>query len=109
MGSALLEAAIEAAIAIDWAGGIRDVYAHVWEANEDAVEWYARRAFVVEPEVVVGYYRKLRPRGARVVRRRVGVENHVRATRKTETEVDGINGSIGKGKAAELGGGIEDR
>ena len=108
MGSALIEAAVEAAIASDWAGGIRDVYAHVWEANEDAVEWYARRAFVGEPEVVVGYYTKLRPRGARVVRRRVGVEDQSRATRKMETEVDGINGGIGKGKAAELGDRLEN-
>lgn len=47
------------------------VYAHVWEANEEALEWYRRRGFVVG-ERVEGYYRRLKPQGARVVRRRVG-------------------------------------
>jgi len=45
-----------------------EVYAHVWEANSDALEWYARRGFTVDREMVKGYYRKLRPNGARVVR-----------------------------------------
>jgi hypothetical protein len=49
-----------------------DVYAHVWEENFDALGWYARRGFAVEPDVVPGYYRKLKPDGARIVRLTVG-------------------------------------
>lgn len=43
------------------------IYAHVWEKNEDALEWYAKRGFkrVIFFE---RYYRKLRPGGAWVVR-----------------------------------------
>jgi ribosomal protein S18 acetylase RimI-like enzyme len=47
---------------------LRCVYAHVWEQNEDALEWYVSRGFVLE-EIVQGYYRRLKPGGARVVRR----------------------------------------
>ena len=53
------------------------VYAHVWEANTDALEWYVKRGFEVEKGVVEGYYRKLRPAGARVVRRRLGVADYL--------------------------------
>ncbi|KAF8449936.1 hypothetical protein BGX38DRAFT_517758 [Terfezia claveryi] len=49
-----------------------EVYAHVWEANDEALEWYRRRGFVVGEDVVHGYYRKLRPNGAKVVRWRKG-------------------------------------
>ena len=48
------------------------MYAHVWEANVDAVEWYRKKGFQVG-ELVEGYYRKLRPGGARVVWKEVGV------------------------------------
>ena len=58
---------------------VKEVYAHVWEANEEALEWYIKRGFDVGEEVVEGYYRKLRPSGARVVRRRVGVGDWVGA------------------------------
>lgn len=50
--------------------GAREVYAHVWTENGDALEWYRRRGFE-SGETVGGYYRKLRPDGAVVVRLRV--------------------------------------
>lgn len=53
---------------------IQSVYAHVWEANTDALEWYVRREFAVE-DLVASYYRRLKPSGARVVRRAVWVED----------------------------------
>ncbi|MCJ1329546.1 hypothetical protein MMC10_006226 [Thelotrema lepadinum] len=49
---------------------LKYVYAHVWETNAEAAEWYARRGFEVG-DVVEGYYRRLKPGGARVVRRGV--------------------------------------
>ena len=45
------------------------VSAHVWERNEDALEWYRARGFEVGDVVEGGYYKRLRPGGARVVRR----------------------------------------
>ena len=44
------------------------VYAHVWESNEDALEWYQKRGFH-RVTLVENYYRKLRPGGAWIVRR----------------------------------------
>ncbi|CCX07021.1 acyl-CoA N-acyltransferase [Pyronema domesticum] len=62
--SALLKDVVETAKS--W--GIREVYAHVWTENHEALEWYGKRGFVVEEEVIKGYYRKLRPDGARIVK-----------------------------------------
>ncbi|KAH0846142.1 hypothetical protein AYO21_09159 [Fonsecaea monophora] len=44
------------------------IYAHVWEKNEDALEWYARRGFK-RVMLIEQYYRKLRPSGAWIVRK----------------------------------------
>lgn len=51
--------------------GAVSVYAHVWVENDEALEWYRRRGFTVDENVEEGYYRKLKPGGARVVRREV--------------------------------------
>ncbi|KAI9804928.1 MAG: hypothetical protein M1833_006231 [Piccolia ochrophora] len=51
--------------------GATHVWAHVWEGNDEALGWYVRRGFVVDGGVVEGYYRRLRPGGARVVRKRL--------------------------------------
>ena len=60
---------------------VTNIYAHVWEANQEALEWYERRGFIVQGEVVQDYYRRLKPSGARVVRRRIGVEDHLAVRR----------------------------
>ncbi|KAK6436507.1 hypothetical protein LTR95_007304 [Oleoguttula sp. CCFEE 5521] len=52
--------------------GIGSVGAHVWEANAEGLEWYRKRGFR-EVGREKGYYRKLKPDGAVVVRREVGV------------------------------------
>lgn len=57
---------------------VAEVYAHVWEVNEEGVEWYLKRGFVVVGGLVESYYRRLRPQGARLLRRRVGVGDWVR-------------------------------
>lgn len=74
---------------------VTEIYAHVWEANEEALGWYLRRGFVVEKEVVEGYYRRLRPGAARVVRRRVGVGDYL-AVRRERGRGSGI-GDMEKG------------
>lgn len=47
---------------------IRSVTAHVHEANEDALKWYVTRGFTIQEGVVEGYYRRLKPSGAKIVR-----------------------------------------
>ncbi|CAA9960007.1 Acetyltransf-1 multi-domain protein [Pyrenophora teres f. maculata] len=51
---------------------VRSVTAHVWEANEEGMEWYKKRKFEIL-EKDEGYYRKLRPQGAFLVRKWIGV------------------------------------
>ncbi|KAL6243311.1 hypothetical protein RBB50_009863 [Rhinocladiella similis] len=62
----LLEAVLSSSIAK--ASETVCIYAHVWERNEDALDWYAKRGFK-RVMLVDMYYRKLRPGGAWIVRR----------------------------------------
>ena len=94
IATALLDAIVSTALTHCPAHNInvKEVYAHVWEANEEAIRWYIKRGFDVGEDVVEGYYRKLRPSGARVVRRRVGVGDWVGAVggwKKAEEESEG--------------------
>ncbi|KAF2005253.1 hypothetical protein P154DRAFT_356328 [Amniculicola lignicola CBS 123094] len=52
------------------------ITAHVWEGNEDGLEWYSKRGFEAIGEED-GYYRKLRPSTAVLVRKPIGVEMQV--------------------------------
>jgi ribosomal protein S18 acetylase RimI-like enzyme len=52
--------------------GITSVGAHVWEANEEGLQWYRKRGFR-EVSREVGYYRRLNPKDAVVMLRDVGV------------------------------------
>jgi len=56
--------------------GISSIGAHVWEANDDGLEWYRKRGFrdVGREE---GYYRRLNPSGAVVMQRQVSVLDFV--------------------------------
>lgn len=40
---------------------IHEVYVHAWTENEEAIEWYEKRGFVKHTELIKGYYRKLLP------------------------------------------------
>ncbi|KAI5279036.1 hypothetical protein KEM52_004544, partial [Ascosphaera acerosa] len=46
---------------------IRTVSAHVHEANHHALQWYQAQGFTVQPVTIDGYYRTLRPTGAKLV------------------------------------------
>jgi ribosomal protein S18 acetylase RimI-like enzyme len=65
----LLQAIVQKAVELH---SVRSVTAHVWEANEEGLEWYKKRNFeILEKEEA--YYRKLRPQGAFLVRKWIGV------------------------------------
>lgn len=74
LAAAALEHIIASAVLLPQASwDVRSVYAHVWTENEDGLRWYAARGFEREgSEPVKGYYYKLRPDTAWIVRRRVG-------------------------------------
>ena len=48
--------------------GVCAVEAHVWDGHKDALEWYLRRGFVIVKRME-GYYRRLRPDAAVLVRK----------------------------------------
>ena len=52
--------------------GIRATGAHVWTENPEGREWYRKKGFR-EERVEEGYYRRLKPSAAVVVRKVVGV------------------------------------
>ena len=47
---------------------IEEIYAHVWQQNQAALEWYAHRGFLRTGPVVENYYRRLNPAGAFLLR-----------------------------------------
>lgn len=52
--------------------GVTSVGAHVWEANAEGLNWYRRRGFR-EVGKEEGYYRRLKPSGAVVMQKDLGV------------------------------------
>ena len=72
---------------IQYHENVTSIYAHVWEANTDALEWYSRRGFSIESGVIEGYYRRLKPSGARIVRRRVTIADHLATQNQLGTSI----------------------
>ncbi|KAK5037183.1 hypothetical protein LTR13_004988 [Exophiala sideris] len=66
LASILLETILSSSIAR--ASATVCIYAHVWEKNEDALDWYAKRGFK-RVLLVEQYYRRLKPSGAWIVRK----------------------------------------
>ena len=56
---------------------IAGLYAHVWTENVEALEWYAARGFKKEEPVISGYYKRLTPDSAWILRRKLGVGDHL--------------------------------
>ncbi|KAL9632595.1 MAG: hypothetical protein Q9204_003728 [Flavoplaca sp. TL-2023a] len=79
IAAALLEVIIRTLCTDHCYTGTTTIYAHVWEEHQEALEWYVRRGFQVNEGVLKGYYRRLKPDGARVVWRDIGVSDHLRA------------------------------
>ncbi|KAL8723593.1 MAG: hypothetical protein Q9225_000135 [Loekoesia sp. 1 TL-2023] len=76
IGTALVEAIIMTLCTEKVYEGTVSIYAHVWEANEEALEWYIKRGFQVGG-VVEEYYRRLKPAGAKIVWRDLGVKDYL--------------------------------
>lgn len=65
---------------------VESFYAHVWTENEEGLEWYLKRGFVKEGGVMQGYYMKLKPATAWVLRRRLGPTDYL--TRSSGNNVE---------------------
>jgi hypothetical protein len=62
------------------------LYAHVWTENMEALEWYAARGFKKDEPVISGYYKRLNPDSAWILRRRLGVSDHLAQTASTSQQ-----------------------
>lgn len=78
LATSALDDILRAVVANPLPQPITSLYAHVWTENEEGLEWYKKRGFLVEGDAVPGYYRKLTPDTAWVVRRVVGPGDHIR-------------------------------
>ena len=65
------------------------VYAHVWVNNEEGLQWYLNRGFEIEGGVFEGYYRRLNPSGAWVVRRAIPTVLPVNGVKDEEAQEQG--------------------
>ncbi|KAH8779580.1 hypothetical protein BGZ57DRAFT_889215 [Hyaloscypha finlandica] len=73
----IIEAAVRQASAAPIEVRIASLYAHVWTENEDALKWYAARGFKREEPILHGYYRRLKPDTAWILRRRLMPTDHL--------------------------------
>lgn len=81
----LLQSVVKKAVELH---SVRSITAHVWEANEEGLQWYKKRNFdVLEKEEA--YYRKLRPQGAHLVRKWIGVGDLLGSTSAGGATADG--------------------
>lgn len=77
---------------------ITSLYAHVWTENAEGLEWYKARGFTKEPSVINGYYSRLNPNSAWILRRSIVPSDHLRHSQtpdlsRTSTPNNGIPSS----------------
>ena len=84
IATSLLDAVVKEVV--DSHENVTSIYAHVWESNEAALEWYVRRGFTIEDGLSEGYYRKLKPSGAWIVRRAIRLKGHLKKRMEWEKQ-----------------------
>ncbi|KAK1991232.1 hypothetical protein LX36DRAFT_590927 [Colletotrichum falcatum] len=72
LATATIDHLVAAAASLSPEINLRHIYAHVWTDNEEGMHWYTARGFERYGEPLLGYYTKLRPDSAWIVRRTVG-------------------------------------
>jgi ribosomal protein S18 acetylase RimI-like enzyme len=76
LAAEVLQEIIEAAVGQNEVR-VASLYAHVWTENEEGLNWYAARGFKREEPVLHGYYRRLKPDTAWILRRRLMPTDHL--------------------------------
>ncbi|RKF57338.1 Pre-mRNA-splicing factor cwf24 [Golovinomyces cichoracearum] len=56
---------------------IGSLHAHVWTENKEALEWYTARGFNREGNLIQGYYRRLKPDTAWMLRRQLTTKDYL--------------------------------
>ncbi|KAH8811441.1 hypothetical protein F5884DRAFT_274347 [Xylogone sp. PMI_703] len=88
LATALLESIVAAATGLTTVN-VTSLYAHVWTENEDGLKWYAARGFTRDKYALQGYYRKLKPDTAWVLRRRLVPSDHLQ-----HAKINGISSGV---------------
>jgi hypothetical protein len=70
---------------------IESLYAHVWTENVEALEWYSKRGFSQDSNPIAGYYRRLKPDSAFVLRRRINTGDHLKTLPAQSTQTPVVN------------------
>lgn len=73
---------------------IESLYAHVWTQNEEALHWYTARGFKKEEPIIHGYYRRLKPDTAWIMRRRLNPSDHLQHSFQTATLSSPLQSSV---------------
>jgi N-alpha-acetyltransferase 50 len=76
LAAEVLQEIIEAAVGQNEVR-VASLYAHVWTENEDALKWYTARGFKKEEPILHGYYRRLKPDTAWILRRCLMPTDHL--------------------------------
>lgn len=112
LAAAALEHIIASATLLPAAGSTidaRTIYAHVWTENEEGLKWYEARGFAREGSAPIkGYYFKLRPDSAWVVRRHIGPTAAAAAAAAASASTSNTsNGAMaGSSASASAAGGV---
>lgn len=89
LGTALMDEVIKHAVNQDIEPcPITSLYVHVWTDNQDALKWYAARGFLQEGDAIQGYYRRLTPDSAVLLRRVIKPSDHLLTTNTRTTSED---------------------
>lgn len=75
LATALLDSIIEASVLCHHS--ISSLYAHVWTENIEGLDWYLARGFTKEEPAIQGYYWRLKPDTAWVLRRNITPSDHL--------------------------------
>jgi ribosomal protein S18 acetylase RimI-like enzyme len=88
----VLSSAQLSSLSLDSGWDIRGIYAHVWTENHEGLEWYRNRGFKWnEGSPIKGYYHRLRPDTALIVRRDLRMaeqDGHSKGVQHTRKEIE---------------------
>jgi len=73
---------------------VTSLYAHVWIENAEGLEWYTARGFTREEPVVQGYYRRLQPGNAWIMRRSLVPSDHLQYCQTSAGSLASQNGTV---------------
>ncbi|KAK2057047.1 hypothetical protein LY76DRAFT_575210 [Colletotrichum caudatum] len=97
LATATIDHLVAAAAALSPEINLRHIYAHVWTDNEEGMHWYTARGFERYGEPLLGYYTKLRPDSAWVVRRAVGplsIGGQAHRPEKASAPISGLTAAV---------------